>query len=126
MSKDSTLERNELTASSSSSSSEVVIKPDELFTEERIGTLEPIAYFNDAMPTGVTVSHQGRIFISFPRWGDNVLFTVGEICNNKIVAYPDDKTNQADTKDPEAALVSVQSVVVDPVDRLGILDTGSP
>jgi hypothetical protein len=77
MSKDSTPVRNELIASSSSSSSEVVIKPDELPAEERIGTLEPIAYFNDAIPTGVTVSHQDRIFINFPRWGDSVPFTVG-------------------------------------------------
>lgn len=74
MSKDSTPVRNELIASSSSSSSEVVIKPDELPAEERIGTLEPIAYFNDTIPT---VSHQDRIFINFPRWGDSVPFTVG-------------------------------------------------
>lgn len=72
MSKDSTPVRNELIASSSLSSSEVVIKPDELPAEERISTLEPIA-----LPTGVTVSHQDRIFINFPRWGDSVPFTVG-------------------------------------------------
>ena len=34
--------------------------------------------------------------------------------------------NQTDPNDPAAALVSVQSVVVDPADRLWILDTGSP
>jgi hypothetical protein len=44
-----------------------------------LGALEPVAYFNGAMPTGVTVSQQGRIFVNFPKWGDDVPFTVGEI-----------------------------------------------
>jgi hypothetical protein len=38
--------------------------------DEPLGELEPVAYFNGAMPTGVTVSHQGRIFVNFPKWGD--------------------------------------------------------
>lgn len=37
-------------------------------TDESLGTLEPVAHFDGAMPTGVTVSHQGRIFINFPKW----------------------------------------------------------
>jgi hypothetical protein len=28
------------------------------------------------MPTGVTVSHQGRVFVNFPKWGDEVEFTL--------------------------------------------------
>jgi sugar lactone lactonase YvrE len=88
--------------------------------------LEPVAYFNGAMPTGVTVSHKGRIFVNFPRWGDDVPFTVSEIRDGEAVAYPDEGLNQTDPNDPAAALVSVQSVVVDPADRLWILDTGSP
>jgi sugar lactone lactonase YvrE len=42
------------------------------------------------------------------------------------VAYPNEAANQTDSDNPAAALVSVQSVVVDPADRLWILDTGSP
>jgi sugar lactone lactonase YvrE len=100
----------------------------DLPADEPIGVLEPVAHFNGAMPTGVTVSHQGRIFINFPKWGDEVPFTVSEIHNGgeTVVAYPDEATNQTNPNDPAAALVSVQSVVVDPVDRLWILDTGSP
>ncbi|HZC88414.1 MAG TPA: L-dopachrome tautomerase-related protein [Nitrososphaera sp.] len=90
------------------------------------GNLESVAYFNGAMPTGVTVSHKGRIFVNFPRWGDTVPFTVGEIRNGSPVAYPDPEINQINEQDPGAALMSVQSVVVDPADRLWILDTGSP
>src|SRR5205823_9609394 len=103
------------------------IAAQELPADEPLGVLEPVAYFNDAMPTGVTVSYQGRIFVNFPRWGDDVPFTVSEIRDGEeVVAYPDEGFNQIDPNDPAAALVSVQSVVVDPADRLWILDTGSP
>lgn len=102
------------------------IKTHELPSEEPLGILEPVAYFNGAMPTGVTASHQGRIFINFPKWGDDVAFTVAEVLNGEAVAYPDEAINQTNPGDPATALVSVQSVVVDPSDRLWILDTGSP
>ena len=95
-------------------------------SDEPLGELEPVAYFNRAMPTGVTVSHKGRIFVNFPKWGDEVSFTVAEIRNGETIAYPNEEVNQTDLQDPAAALVSVQSVVVDPADRLWILDTGSP
>jgi sugar lactone lactonase YvrE len=102
------------------------IAAQELPADEPLGVLEPVAYFNGAMPTGVTVSHKGRIFVNFPRWGDDVPFTVSEIRDGEAVAYPNKGLNQTDPNDPAAALVSVQSVVVDPADRLWILDTGSP
>src|SRR5215218_10983802 len=94
--------------------------------DEPEGVLEAVAHFDGAMPTGVTVSHQGRIFVNFPKWGDDVQFTVAEVRDGRAVAYPDEATNRTDPNDPAAALVSVQSVVVDPADRLWILDTGSP
>jgi sugar lactone lactonase YvrE len=98
----------------------------DLPADEPLGALEPVAYFNGAMPTGVTVSQKGRIFINFPKWGDDVPFTVAEIRDGKAVPYPDEAMNQTNEEDPAAALVSVQSAVVDPADRLWILDTGSP
>ena len=98
----------------------------ELPSEEPVGSLEPVAYFNEAMPTGVTVSQQGRIFVNFPKWGDDVSFTVAEIRDDKTIPYPNEALNQTNENDLAAALVSVQSVVVDPADRLWILDTGSP
>ncbi|HKR73888.1 MAG TPA: L-dopachrome tautomerase-related protein [Candidatus Nitrosocosmicus sp.] len=98
----------------------------ELPSSEQLGALEPVAFFNGAMPTGVTVSHKGRIFVNFPKWGDDVKFTVAEIQDGQPVAYPDDSINKADQEDQASTLVSVQSVVVDPADRLWILDTGSP
>jgi sugar lactone lactonase YvrE len=106
--------------------SPTIIPEQELPADEPLGTLETVAYFNGAMPTGITVSQHGRIFVNFPKWGDEVQFTVAEIRNGEPVAYPDEAINQTNPDDPAAALVSVQSVVVDPADRLWILDTGSP
>src|SRR3712207_4366157 len=106
----------------------VIANEESLPSEQPVGILEPVAYFHGAMPTGVTVSHKGRIFVNFPRWGDDVSFTVAEIIagEGKLVAYPDETINQTNPNDQAASLVSVQSVVVDPADRLWILDTGSP
>jgi sugar lactone lactonase YvrE len=112
-----------------SNSEHTIIPTEQLPSDEPLGVLELVAYFNGAMPTGVTVSHKGRIFVNFPRWGDEVSFTVAEVRDGKAIAYPDEAVNQTDPHDPAAdagALVSVQSVVVDPADRLWILDTGSP
>jgi len=98
----------------------------DLQSDQPCGVLEPVVHFDGAMPTGVTVSRGGRIFVNFPKWGDDVAFTVAEIRDGRPVAYPDEAFNRTDPNDPAAALVSVQSVVVDPADRLWILDTGSP
>ena len=67
---------------------------EKLPSDEVIGELETVAYFNGPMPTGVTVSHQGRIFINFPKWGDDVPFTVAEIVDGRAVAYPDKSINK--------------------------------
>jgi sugar lactone lactonase YvrE len=95
-------------------------------SEETVGTLEVVHLFDGAMPTGVTVSRTGRVFVCFPKWGDDVRFTVGELRDGELVAYPDRAVNEPAGDDDPGALVSVQSVVVDPADRLWLLDTGSP
>jgi sugar lactone lactonase YvrE len=94
-------------------------------TAKSVGQLELVATFDGPMPTGVTVSHGGRIFVNFPRWGDKVEYTVAELKNGKTAAYPDAAFNRLDKDKQADCLVSVQSVVVDPKDRLWILDTGS-
>lgn len=93
--------------------------------EKTVGTIEPVAYFNGPMLTGVTVSRGGRIFVNFPRWGDPVTSTVVEVKNGRTSAYPNAAINHLDKSRQSESLVSVQSVVVDPRDRLWILDTGS-
>jgi sugar lactone lactonase YvrE len=103
-----------------------------------VGKLEAVATFNGPMPTGVTVSRDNRIFVNFPRWGDDVPFTVAEVVHGKAIPFPDagindwpgrttaDPTQFRDQQANESHFVSVQSVVVDPANRLWVLDTGAP
>jgi sugar lactone lactonase YvrE len=103
------------------------ISAEHKFAVDRIiGNIEPIFRFYDAMPTGVTVAADGRIFVNFPRWGDEVPFTVGVIRDGKVEAYPDAKFNIFEPLNPGGTLGSVQSVVVDAANRLWILDTAAP
>lgn len=107
-------------------------------TDRFFGNLETVATFPGPMPEGVTVSHTGRIFVNFARWGDPIPFTVAEVVNGKAVAYPNEEMNNwpgrslpnpnafTDRAVDQTHFVSVQSVVVDPEDRLWVLDTGAP
>ncbi len=107
-------------------------------TDQPVGQLETVATFDGPMPTGVTVSHGNRIFVNFPRWGDDVPFTVAELVAGKAVAYPNEQINDwpgrkmanpnafTDVEADQTHFVNVQSVVVDPQDRLWVLDTGAP
>jgi sugar lactone lactonase YvrE len=95
--------------------------------DDVIGELETVHTFEDGpMPTGVSVSRDGRIFVNYPKWGDDVEFTVAELRDGVAVPFPDEAWNSPSGDDDVKALVSVQSIVVDPLDRLWILDTGSP
>jgi len=87
---------------------------------------EVVAEINDLMPTGLTVSDDGRVFVSFPRWGDDVPYTVAEIVDGTPVAYPDAEVNAWSDGDGIGRLVSVQSVVVDARGSMWLLDTGAP
>ncbi|MFC9285121.1 L-dopachrome tautomerase-related protein [Streptomyces sp. NPDC057052] len=86
--------------------------------------LQTVATFQGAMPTGVTVSRTGRVFVSFPRWGDDVSFSVAEIRGGKAVAYPNPEVNRPDINRPSHHFLGVQSVVVDAAERLWVVDTG--
>ncbi len=87
---------------------------------------EVVAEISESMPTGVTVADDGRVFVSFPRWGDDVPFTVAEIVDGRPVPYPNPEVNRWSPGDPATQLISVQSVVVDPTGSLWLLDTGAP
>lgn len=93
--------------------------------DTHVGNLELVAEFGSPMQTGVTVSREGRIFINMPRWFDPTPFTVGELKHGQLVAYPDADVNRLDETAYASTFVSVQSVVVDPDNRLWALDTGS-
>jgi sugar lactone lactonase YvrE len=87
---------------------------------------ETVAELTDLMPTGLTVSDDERVFLSFPRWGDDVPYTVAEVVDGAAVPYPDAEINAWNPGDPADRLISVQSVVVDAKGSLWLLDTGAP
>lgn len=125
-------------ASSAVAQSSLTANPPSTPADHTFGNLETVATFNGPMPEGVTVSRHNRIFVNFARWGDDIPFTVAEIKDGQAVAYPSAQINDwpgrklpnpnafMDEMANQTHFVSVQSVVVDPADRLWVLDTGAP
>ncbi|MBM7489586.1 hypothetical protein JOD64_000808 [Micromonospora luteifusca] len=78
--------------------------------DELVGDLELVHTFTGPMPTG-------RIFVNFPKWGDEVPATVAELRDGREVPFPDQAWNQPARDDDAGAFVSVQSIVVDSPDE---------
>ncbi|NHM31360.1 L-dopachrome tautomerase-related protein [Neobacillus terrae] len=94
--------------------------------EKYFGQLELVYTFFGAMPTGVSVSETGRIFVCFPKWGDDVKFTVAEIVGDELQPYPNLETNLVNPGNITMSFISVQSVVADGRGTLWVLDTAAP
>lgn len=94
--------------------------------EEYFGKLELVHSLYGAMPTGVSVSETGRIFTCFPKWGDDVRFTVAEIVEGQLQPYPNLETNVFNPANIAMSFISVQSVVADGRGTLWVLDTAAP
>src|SRR5437764_13377215 len=99
--------------------------PPDLPKDRPAGELEVVHTFDKDMPTGITVSKTGRMFLTFPRWGDPVEFNVAELKDGKLVPFPNAEWNKLDTNRPAECLLTVQSAIVDPLDRLWLCDTGT-
>ncbi|KAG1587723.1 hypothetical protein G6F46_014722 [Rhizopus delemar] len=54
-------------------------------SDRSIGIIAPVARFEGAMPTSVAVSETGRIFVNFPRWGDEVPYSVADWRDGRAV-----------------------------------------
>jgi len=93
------------------------------------GVLFEYPYFKDQV-TGITVSQQGRIFVNFPRWDKDPLYSVAEVLpDGSLHPYPGNDWNRwgkDEASHPEAHFICVQSVVVDDDDFLWVLDPASP
>jgi hypothetical protein len=78
--------------------------------------------------TGVAVSHEGRIFVNYPRWSPGVDISVAELVSpDSAVPYPDQQWNSwSPESSPENSLVCVQSVYIDKNNFLWILDPANP
>ncbi len=82
--------------------------------------------------TGVAASHDGRLFVCFPRWSPTVETSVAEIRFDGGVArglapYPDNNWNSWNASaSAHDHFVCVQSVTVDAENALWILDPANP
>ncbi|BCS53875.1 L-dopachrome tautomerase-related protein [Geobacter sp. SVR] len=82
-------------------------------------------------PTGIAISSDARIFISFPRWDKAPAYSVAELLTDgSLRPYPDSSWNRwvGQAGDPQLSqhFICVQSVVVDKANNLWILDPASP
>jgi sugar lactone lactonase YvrE len=93
--------------------------------------LEQVAKF-DHQVTGVTVSEDGRIFVNFPRWSEDVPVSVAEVQKDgSIKPYPNDEWNswrnaRMNEVTPGDHFVTVQSVVADGRGSLWVVDAAAP
>ena len=78
--------------------------------------------------TGVAVSHEGRIFVNFPRWGVPIDLSVAELSHTgELRPYPNNKWNTwSEGISPKNHFYCVQSVYIDNKNYLWILDSGNP
>ena len=92
-------------------------------------TLQKVASF-DHQVTGVAVSEDGRIFVNFPRWFEDVPFSVAELTKDgKLHPYPDAEWNRyrnAAPLPPGNHFVCVQAETADGHGHLWVIDPAAP
>ena len=92
-------------------------------------TLQKVASF-DHQVTGVAVSEDGRIFVNFPRWFEDVPFSVAELTKDgKLHPYPDQEWNSyrnAAPKSPGDHFICVQAETADGHGHLWVIDPAAP
>jgi len=87
--------------------------------------LENVTSFPDQV-TGITISDEGRTFVSFPRWRDGIPFSVAEVtADGKAHAYPNATWNQWNGQPQNNQFTCVQSVVARG-NSLYVLDPSNP
>ena len=91
-------------------------------------TLTQVATFEQQV-TGVAVTPDGRIFVNFPRWEEDVAISVGELKDGRVTPYPNAEWNAWRNAKPLSRgdhLICVQSVFSDGRGNLWILDPAAP
>jgi sugar lactone lactonase YvrE len=92
--------------------------------------LVEVAAFGDKLVTTAAVSRDGRKFVNFPRWfkDKDPGHSVVELgADGNVKPYPDEGWNTWKQGTAVAQkFVCVQSIVVDHLDRLWVLDAGAP
>lgn len=108
-------------------SSEIVDKKTVgLLPTEKQPELVKVAEFKGVQVTGVTVAHDGRMFANFPRWRENVPFSVVELSpDGSHKPFPDKEWNEWKGRPEKNKFTCVQSVVAHG-NSLFVLDPASP
>ncbi len=80
--------------------------------------------------TGIALSREGRIFVSFPRWDKEPLYSVAEVLSDgSLRPFPNKDWNtwgKVGDEHPESHFMSAQGLFVDGKNILWILDSVSP
>ncbi|MBI5370409.1 MAG: hypothetical protein HZA79_00130 [Sphingobacteriales bacterium] len=71
--------------------------------------------------TGIAISPDNRIFVCFPRWGEEEHIAVAEIVDSIVVPFPNKEWNDINE---QAHFICVQSIYADKSGCLWVLDTG--
>lgn len=91
-----------------------------------IDSITRVFSFKAAQVTGVTISEDGRLFASFPRWREGVAFSVVEIMNDGTFRqYPNPEWNTWSGEPKPNKFTCVQSVVAHK-SSLFVLDPANP
>mgnify|MGYP006277668223 CR=1 FL=1 len=103
------------------------LRQDMVLIEPGNMTLKEVAQ-SERQWTGIAFSRDGRMFVNFPRWSDNVPVSVAVVqSDGSLLPYPDKEWNSWDEeKSARDHFVCVQSVYVDPAGFLWILDPANP
>jgi sugar lactone lactonase YvrE len=100
----------------------------ECASAQRFDPLISIAQEHHAIWNGVTVSHEGRIFVNYPALSPRPILAVGEVgVDGSLRPYPGGEWNQWLPGKPVGhAFVGTNAVCVGPDGDLWVVDTGSP
>lgn len=105
-----------------------LIRPARAQPPAPVSELQQVATY-EQQGTGVACSKDGRIFLNFPRWEQDVAVSVAELKDGQLVPYPNAEWNawrNAKPLTPKDHFVCVQSVTVDAQDYLWIVDAAAP
>ena len=92
--------------------------------------LKQVANFKH-QATGVAVTKDGRIFLSFPRWTEDSPISVGELKDGQVTPYPNAEMNGwrnalKDKVEAKDHFVCVQTIEADHSGHLWVLDPAAP
>lgn len=83
--------------------------------------LIPVASFGEYRAIGVAVNSENRLFVGFPKRGEDYQYGLTEIVNGERIPYPDAEWNKEG--DLTSHFASVQDLFVDDQDFLWVLDS---